>query len=60
MKKNFALFATVAALGMTACTEAPKENWTDCVLDVAACQLKQTAIELTDSTAMPMPRMWIF
>lgn len=57
MKKNLALFTTAVVLGVAACTETPKEkNWTDHVLDIAAYQLKQTAIELTDSTVMPMPR----
>ena len=44
------------AFGACACSEKPSvqsDEWVTHALDVASCQLKQTASDLGDSTLMP-------
>lgn len=53
MKKNLIPFVIGAALSITACQDALKENWTTHALDVASYQLKLTAEEIADSALMP-------
>ena len=56
MKRNNLILATaLLTIGLASCknTQVQKEAWIDNALDVASCQLKQTAEELTGTNMIP-------
>ena len=60
MKKiKSVLVITTAMLGLVACQETKTVDWTTHALDVASCQLKQSALELEDTILMPRST-WTF
>lgn len=60
MKKiKTVLAATTVVLGLVACQETKTMDWTTHALDVASCQLKQTAMMLEDTVLMPRST-WTF
>ena len=59
MKRVKSVLAATVLLGMMACQEAKKGDWTAEVLDVASYQLKQAAETLKDSVLLPRST-WTF
>lgn len=55
MKRNTLILATAISIGLASCKSTPvqKEAWINNALDVASCQLKQTAEELTGTNMIP-------
>lgn len=55
MKRNSLFLATAFLISLAGCKSAPvqEETWINNALDVASCQLKQTAEELTGTNQIP-------
>jgi len=56
MRKSLFTSAALIAIGLASCQNKPvasEESWISHALDIASCQLKQTAEEVADSARMP-------